>query len=134
MEPITEGIKTAFSALGSFSVWFFGKGDGFLYTLIAFVIIDYITGVMCTITDKKFSDTVGLRCIFRKLLIFTMTGIGNIIDMYVLDIPGVLRTAIIFFYLSNEGASLLENTAHPGLPVPYKLTNILKQIHEKEPK
>lgn len=131
MKNIWNSIQLAFSAFGGFLGWFLGGVDGFLYALIAFTIIDYITGVMCAIADKNLSSGVGFKGICRKVLIFAMVGIGNIIDVQVLGTPGVLRTAVIFFYLSNEGVSILENSAHLGLPVPDKLKDILAQLHER---
>lgn len=131
MKEIWSGIQIAFTALGGFLGWFLGGIDGFLYALIAFTVIDYITGVMCAITDKNLSSAVGFKGICRKVLIFTLVGIGNIVDVYVLGQGGVLRTAIIFFYLSNEGVSIMENTAHLGLPIPAKLKEVLEQLHER---
>ncbi len=132
MKQIWNGIQIAFSALGGFLGWFLGGADGFLYALIAFVVIDYITGVMCAIVDKNLSSEVGFKGICRKVLIFTLVGIGNILDVYVLGQAGVLRTAVIFFYISNEGVSLLENSAHLGLPIPAKLKDILAQLHDRD--
>jgi toxin secretion/phage lysis holin len=132
MRSIWTGIQIAFSAIGGFIGWLLGGFDGFLYALIAFAVIDYITGVMCAIADKSLSSEVGFKGICRKVLIFILVGIGNIIDVYVLGDAGVLRTAVIFFYLSNEGVSLLENSAHLGLPVPDKLKDVLQQLHNKE--
>lgn len=134
MRSIWTGIQIAFSAIGGFIGWLLGGFDGFLYALIAFAVIDYITGVMCAIADKSLSSEVGFKGICRKVLIFILVGIGNIIDVYVLGDAGVLRTAVIFFYLSNEGVSLLENSAHLGLPVPDKLKEVLQQLHNKEVK
>lgn len=131
MKNIWNGIQLAFSAFGGFIGWFLGGVDGFLYALIAFAVIDYITGVMCAIADKSLSSGVGFKGICRKVLIFAMVGIGNIIDVQVLGTPGVLRTAVIFFYLSNEGVSILENSAHLGLPVPDKLKEVLAQLHNR---
>ena len=131
MKQIWSGIQIAFTAFGGFLGWFLGGVDGFLYALIAFTVIDYITGVMCAITDKKLSSSVGFKGICRKVLIFTLVGIGNIVDVYVLGQGGVLRTAVIFFYLSNEGVSIMENTAHLGLPIPTKLKEVLEQLHER---
>lgn len=132
MKSIWDGIQIVLSAVGGLLGWFLGGRDGFLYTLIAFSVVDYITGVMCAVVNHKLSSAVGFRGIFRKTLIFTLVGIGNILDMYVFGTPGALRTVIIFFYLSNEGISLLENATHLGLPVPHKLRNVLEQLHEKE--
>ena len=132
MKSIWVGIQVAFSALGGFLGWYLGGVDGFLYALIAFVLVDYITGVMCAIADKKLSSAVGFKGICRKVLIFLLVGIANIVDVQVIGTGSVLRTAVIFFYLSNEGVSMLENAAHLGLPVPEKLKVILEQLHDRE--
>lgn len=134
MKEIWNWIQIAFTALGGFLGWFLGGVDGFLYALIAFVVIDYITGVLCAVADKNLSSEVGFKGICRKVLIFTLVGIGNIVDVYVLGETGVLRTAVIFFYLSNEGVSLLENAAHLGLPIPEKLKEVLEQLHDRAEK
>ena len=131
MKQIWSGIQIAFTAFGGFLGWFLGGVDGFLYALIAFTVIDYITGVMCAITDKNLSSSIGFKGICRKVLIFTLVGIGNIVDVYVLGQGGVLRTAVIFFYLSNEGVSILKNSAHLGLPIPENLKEVLEQLHER---
>ena len=131
MKQIWTGIQLAFTAVGGFLGWFLGGLDGFLYALIVFTVIDYITGVMCAVADKNLSSAVGFKGICRKVLSFTLVGIGNIIDVYVLGEAGVLRTAVIFFYLSNEGVSLLENSAHLGLPIPEKLKDVLEQLHDR---
>lgn len=132
MKNVWNTIQLAFTALGGFLGWFLGGVDGFLYALIAFVIIDYITGVMCAINGHTLSSAVGFRGICRKVLIFCMVGIGNILDVNILGEGHVLRTAVIFFYLSNEGVSMLENCAHIGLPIPDKLRDILAQLHERD--
>ena len=134
MRFIWTGIQIAFSAIGGFIGWLLGGFDGFLYALIAFAVINYITGVMCAISDKRLSSEVGFKGICRKVLIFVLVGIGNLVDMYVLGEAGVLRTAVIFFYLSNEGVSLLENSAHLGLPIPQKLKSVLEQLHNRNEK
>ena len=131
MKQIWSGIQIAFTAFGGFLGWFLGGVDGFLYALIAFTVIDYITGVLCAITDKFLSSSVGFKGICRKVLIFTLVGIGNIVDVYGLGQGGVLRTAVIFFYLSNEGVSIMENPARLGLPIPAKLKEVLEQLHER---
>ncbi len=89
-------------------------GGWLVYALIAFVVLDYVTGVMCAVVDHRLSSAVGFRGIFRKVLIFALVGIGHILDTQVIGAGGVLRTAVIFFYLSNEGISLIENAAHLG--------------------
>ena len=134
MKEIWNWIQIVFAAIGGGIGWFLGGADGFLYALIAFVVIDYITGVMCAIIDHKLASEVGFKGIFKKVLIFIMVGVGNIIDVQVLGQAGVLRTAVIFFYLSNEGVSLLENAGHLGLPIPAKLKAVLEQLHDRSEK
>lgn len=129
MKQIWTLIQIAFSALGGFIGWFLGGNDGFIYALLAFVVIDYITGIMCAIADKELSSEVGFKGICKKVLIFALVGIGNLLDIYILGQAGILRNVVIFFYLSNEGVSILENASHLGLPVPEKLKEILKQLH-----
>ena len=131
MKEIWTWIQLMLAAVGGWLGWFLGGADGFLYALIVFVAIDYITGVMCAIVDHKLSSEVGFKGICKKVLIFMMVGIGNIIDVQVLGQAGVLRTAVIFFYLSNEGVSMLENAGHLGLPIPAKLKDILVQLHSR---
>jgi toxin secretion/phage lysis holin len=132
MKAIWNWVQAAFAAIGGFLGWFLGGLDGFLYALIAFVVIDYLTGVMCAIADKKLSSEIGAKGIFKKVLIFALVGVGHIIDSQVLSDGGAIRTAVIFFYLSNEGVSLLENAAHIGLPIPEKLKSILEQLHDRD--
>ncbi len=134
MKEFWNTIQLVFAAVGGWLGWFLGGCDGLLYALLAFVVIDYITGVMCAIADRKLSSAVGFRGIFRKVLIFTLVGVANIADAQVLGTPGVLRTAVIFFYLSNEGVSMLENAAHLGLPIPEKLKEVLEQLHDRSTK
>ena len=132
LKEIWTGIQVAFTALGGVLGWFFGGVDGFMYALMAFVAIDYVTGVMCAISDHALSSEVGFRGICRKVLIFVLVGIGHILDANVLGQGDVMRTAVIFIYLSNEGVSLLENAAHLGLPIPDKLKEILAQLHNRK--
>ena len=125
-------IQAIFTALGGWLGWFLGGCDGLIYALIAFVVIDYITGLMCAVVNKQLSSEVGFRGIFRKVLIFMLVSVGNIIDQQLIGGGSVLRTAVIFFYLSNEGISIIENAGNLGLPVPHKLKDILAQLKEKE--
>ena len=134
MREFWNTIQLVFTAVGGWLGWFLGGSDGLLYALIAFVVIDYITGVMCAISDKKLSSAVGFKGICKKVLIFALVGGGHILDAFVIGSGSVLRTAIIFFYLSNEGVSLVENCAHLGLPVPQKLKDVLEQLHNRAEK
>jgi len=131
MKEFWNVIQLVFTGIGGWLGYFLGGYDGLLYALIVFMVVDYITGVMCAITDKKLSSSVGFKGICRKVLILMLVGIANLLDVQVIGTGAVLRTAVIFFYLSNEGVSLLENAAHLGLPIPEKLKEILAQLHER---
>ena len=124
-------IQAVFAGIGGWIGYFLGGCDGLMYALLAFVVIDYITGVMCAVADKKLSSEVGFKGIARKVLIFLLVGIANILDVNVIGSGSVLRTAVVFFYISNEGVSLLENAAHLGLPVPDKMKAVLEQLHDR---
>ena len=134
MKEFWNATQFVFTAVGGWLGWFLGGCDGLLYALIAFVVADYITGVMCAIIDHKLSSEVGFKGIFRKVLIFMLVGAANILDVHVIGTGLVMRTAIIFFYISNEGVSLLENAGHLGLPIPEKLKAVLAQLHNRAEK
>ena len=131
MKEFWNTIQFVFAAVGGWLGYFLGGCDGLLYALLAFVVIDYITRVMCAIADKNLSSEVGFKGICRKVLIFLLVGIANVLDVQVIGTGSVLRTAVIFFYISNEGVSLLENAAHLGLPVPEKIKIVLEQLHDR---
>lgn len=131
MKEFWNMIQFLFAGIGGWLGYFLGGCDGLLIALLLFVITDYITGVMCAIADKKLSSAVGFKGICRKVLIFLLVGIANILDMQVIGTGSVLRTAVIFFYISNEGVSLLENAGHLGLPIPLKIKSVLEQLHDR---
>ena len=131
MKEIWNTFQAVIAAIGGWIGYFLGGCDGLIYALIAFVVIDYITGVMCAISDRRLSSAVGFKGICRKVLIFALVGIANILDVHVIGTGCILRTASIFFYLSNEGVSILENAANLGLPVPTKVKDVLKQLHDR---
>ena len=131
MKEFWNTIQLIFAGVGGWLGYFLGGCDGLLYALIAFVVIDYLTGVMCAIINRELSSAVGFKGIFRKVLIFLLVGIANIIDVQVIGTGAVLRTAVIFFYISNEGVSLLENAGHLGLPIPEKIKTVLEQLHDR---
>lgn len=131
MKEFWNTIQLVFAAIGGWLGYFLGGCDGLLIALVVFVVVDYLTGVMCAIADHKLSSAVGFKGICRKVLIFLLVGIANILDVQVIGSGSVLRTAVIFFYISNEGVSLVENAAHLGLPVPDKLKDVLEQLHDR---
>lgn len=125
-------LQMAISAVGGVLGYFLGGFDGMLTALIIFAVLDYITGLMCAVSDKKLSSSVGFKGICKKILIFMLVGVAHIVDMHVIGNGNALRTAVVCFYLSNEGISLLENAAHLGLPIPAKLKEILIQLHNRD--
>ena len=134
MKEFWNMIQIIFTAVGGWLGYFLGGCDGLLIALVVFAVTDYITGVMCAIADKKLSSEIGFKGICRKVIIFMLVGIAHVLDINVIATGSVLRTAVIFFYLSNEGVSLLENAAHLGLPVPDKLKDVLEQLHDRAEK
>ena len=134
MKEFWSMVQLVFTGIGGWLGYFLGGCDGLILALLLFVVADYITGIMCAISDKKLSSEVGFKGICRKVLIFMLVGIANVLDVQVIGNGSILRTAVIFFYLSNEGVSLLENAAHLGLPVPQKLKAVLEQLHDRAEK
>lgn len=132
MKEIIQTIQALFTAAGVFVGWFLGGFDGFMYTLLAFVVIDYLTGIMVAVLEKKLSSEIGFRGIFKKILIFILVGIGNTIDVYIIGNGSAVRTAVTFFYISNEGISIFENIGKIGLPIPEKLKRAMEQINEED--
>ena len=134
IDLIWAKIQMAAAAVGGWLGYFLGGADGLLIALIMLAVLDYVTGVMCAVSDKKLSSEVGFRGIFKKMLIFMLVGVGHVVDTHVVGTGSTLRSAVICFYLSNEGVSMLENAAHLGLPVPDKLKSILSQLHNRSDK
>ena len=134
MKEFWNMVQMVFAAVDGWLGYFLGGNDGLLIALVLFVAADYLTGVMCAVSDKVLSSNVGFKGICRKVLIFLLVGIANILDVHVIGTGSVLRTAVIFFYISNEGVSLLENAAHLGLPVPGKIKAVLEQLHDRAEK
>ena len=134
MKEFWNMIQMVFAAVGGWLGYYLGGCDGLLLALVAFAAADYLTGVMCAVSDRKLSSNVGFKGICRKVLIVLLVGIANILDVHVIGTGSVLRTAVIFFYISNEGVSLLENAAHLGLPVPEKIKAVLEQLHDRAEK
>lgn len=128
MKDFINTLQLIFTATGGYIGYFLGGFDGLIYALVAFVVIDYITGLMAAIIEKKLSSEIGFRGIFKKVLIFTLVGIGHTIDFYLIEKGSAVRTAVIFFYLSNEGLSIIENASKVGLPIPEKLRVVFTEL------
>ncbi|HFR3572839.1 TPA: holin family protein [Streptococcus suis] len=131
MKELLTLNKILFSMIGGLIGSLFGELDGILYALLVFIIIDYLTGIFAAVVEKQLSSSIGFRCIFKKIAILFLVSLGHLIDTAIIKQGGTIRTMVIFFYLSNEGLSILENTVRIGLPIPEKLQAILKQINER---
>ena len=131
IDIIWAKLQIAFTAIGGWLGYFLGGFDGMMIALIVFMTLDYLTGVMCAIVDKKLSSAVGFKGICKKVLMLMLVGVANIVDVHVVGTGSALRGAVVCFYLSNEGVSILENAAHIGLPIPEKLKEILAQLHNR---
>lgn len=128
LHAIWHAIQTGLAGVGAWLAAYLGGLDGLVYALIVFAIADYITGVLAAISERRLSSAVGFRGISRKILIFTLVGLAHLIDVHIFGAPGVLRAAVIFFYLSNEGISLVANATRLGLPVPSQMRGALDAI------
>ena len=134
MKEAVNTLQLIFTAIGGYIGYFLGGFDGLIYALVAFVVIDYSTGLMVAIIEKKLSSSIGFRGIFKKVLIFTLVGIGHTIDFYLIEKGSAVRTAVVFFYLSNEGLSIMENAARIGLPIPEKLRVVFTELRREDGK
>ena len=134
IDLIWTKVQIAITALGGWLGYFLGGVDGMMIALIVLMTLDYITGVMCAIVDKKLSSAVGFKGICKKCLILMLVGVANVVDIHIVGTGSALRSAVICFYLSNEGLSLLENAAHIGLPIPDRMKDVLAQLHGREDK
>lgn len=132
MKEFWDFMQLIFTMIGGFLGMFLGGCDGLLYALVAFMILDYLTGVMCAIVDKKLSSSIGFKGIASKIFILGLVGVGHLLDQYVIQSGSVVRVAVIFFYLSNEGLSLVENASYLGIPIPSKLKEVLAQLHNRD--
>lgn len=134
MKDLINTLQFVVAAIGGYIGYFLGGWDGFLYALVAFVVIDYMTGIMAAILEKRLSSEVGFRGIFKKVLIFSLVAVAHIVDSQLIQTGSAIRTAVIFFYLSNEGISIVENASKIGLPIPVKLKTVLEQLNKEENK
>ena len=130
MKEAINTLQLILTAIGGYIGYFLGGFDGLIYALVAFVVIDYITGLMAAVIEKKLSSDIGFRGIFKKVLIFALVGIGHTIDFYLIEKGSAVRTAVVFFYLSNEGLSIIENASKVGLPIPEKLRVVFTELRK----
>ncbi|HEK9107192.1 TPA: phage holin family protein [Streptococcus equi subsp. zooepidemicus] len=131
MRELLTANKVLFSAIGGIIGSIFGELDGFLYALLVFMVIDYLTGMMAATLEKNLSSSIGKKGIFKKVMIIFLVAMAHMIDLHVVKQGGAVRTAVIFFYFSNEGLSILENATRLGLPIPARIRNVLRQLQEE---
>lgn len=132
MRTTIDAMKMAWTALGGALGAVLGGLDGFIMTLTIFVVVDYVTGVLVAITRHKLSSEIGFKGIAKKIAIFCLVAVASLIDANIIKEGNVIRMSVIFFYISNEGISILENVSSLGLPVPNKLKAVLEQLKEEE--
>lgn len=124
-------IQVMGTAIGDWFNWFIGDSDNLIYTLITFVLLEYLSSIICVIKDKVLSKEVSFPSICEKVLIFTMVGVGHVLDSYVVGCSTVLRTTVIYFYTAVEGVTLLNNAVYLGLPIPQLLKSVFEQLLNK---
>ncbi len=133
-DDILNIFKIIFAAVGGAVGSLLGPATGPIYALLAFVVTDYLTGVIGATIEKRLNSEVGFKGIAKKVLIFVLVMMGHLLDKYIIGTGETIRTAVTFFYIANEGLSILENIGKLGLPLPDKLKNILVQLRDKETK
>ena len=122
--------KTTTAGVGAIVGYIFGEWSVLLQILLAFVIIDYISGLLASGVEGKLSSKVGFRGIAKKLMIFVLAAVGHLVDKAIGD-GSMIQNAIIFFYLGNELLSILENAGRTGLPVPEQIKNAVDVLKGK---
>lgn len=131
MSKIQIIIDSIAGAVGAVLGFMYGEVNGLFWALIAFMALDYITGVVVAVIEKRLSSEVGFRGLAKKFLILVFVAVGHIADTYILGGTPAAMSAVMLFYIANEGISIIENAAALGLPVPKKLTSIMEQIKNK---
>ena len=121
-------IQTITAAICGIFGFLYGKADGLIYALLAFIILDYVTGLTVACINKNLSSEVGFKGIAKKVVILLLVAVGNMLDVYILGDGAVCRSTVIGFYLANEGISILENAGNLGIPLPKKLVSVLEQL------
>ena len=132
MDKFKDLVKIFFTIFGSLIGFFLGDLDIFIYSLTAFVICDYISGIIRAGFERKLSSKIGFKGILKKIMIFIIVGIANICDKNLIKNQAIIRSSIIFFYIANEGLSILENALAMDLPIPKKLKILLEQFKEEK--
>ena len=128
MKTIAQSLPTIAAVGGSLLGFALGGFDGYLYSLLGFVVIDYLTGLALAAARRQVSSQIGFTGILKKMLIFVIVAMGHLLDQNLLGGSATLRPAMIFFYLANEAISITENLGALGFPLPPKLKQVLTQL------
>ena len=128
MDKLISAAKLVLGGIIAAVSGFIGGMDGIMYALLAFITIDYITGVAVAVKRHELSSEVGFWGLVRKVCILMLVGIAHYIDCYVTQNGDVVRTVVSMYYIGNEGVSILENCGNLGLPLPPKLMAVMAQI------
>lgn len=132
MENIIDAIKWGAAAIGGVCGALIGHVDGVLLALLFFMAADYITGLMVGAVQHNLNSEIGFKGLMKKVFILLLVAVGNVLDVYVIGSGAVVRSAVIAFYLANEGLSILENAGKLGVPYPDKLKNVLAQLKDDD--
>lgn len=130
MNKFIEYFKEIIAAVGTGLTWLFGAWDTALLVLILFIVLDYTTGVLKAYYNKEISSDIGRRGITKKATILIVLIVAVLLDRLLNTGSWVFRTLVCYFYIANEGISLLENCASLGLPIPEKLKDALVQLKD----
>ena len=132
MNLYDERFNLLIAGLGTFLTWIFGAWDIALMVLVCFMVLDYLTGLIKAYLTKKLSSNVGLHGIARKSVILIVLIMSVMLDRILNSGTWVFRTLVCYFYIANEGLSILENCSVIGLPIPNKIQEALEQLKNKE--
>lgn len=130
MGNLLNYFKVFIATLGTGLTWIFGAWDIAIIVLVSFMALDYFTGVLRAVVNKEVSSDIGLKGIARKTVIFVVLIVSVLLDRLLNTGTWVFRTLVCYFYIANEGISLLENCACLGLPIPEKLKDVLVQLKD----
>ena len=125
-------VKSISGAIGAVVGFLYGEVNGLFIAIIALMVLDYITGILCAVISKTLSSEVGFRGLVKKFVILIVIAVGHLVDAYIIGTGSAVMSAVMLFFAANEGISILENAAILGLPIPQKLKDVLEQLKDKD--
>ena len=132
MDNMVDVLRIAAAGIGGIATYIWGPWDALIIALVAMVAIDYITGIIKAAVQGKLSSLVGFKGLLKKVAIFLLVAVGVMVDKIIPATNEAVRNAVIFFYIANEGLSILENAGELGLPLPAALKKSLEKMKDKE--